>query len=101
MPPAAKRRDEEERLMIEAHIAAKGVTRAVDWGEHAELVATIRGFGIDLVRAARMPGKRQRHGAIWLANDKATTTKELYERAAREAKARGLTPIKPPPKERR
>jgi hypothetical protein len=90
-PPAA----DEERRMIEAHIAKHGVTRAVSFGVHQAAVTTLREMGCHSVFRA---GNRKRAETrnSWLIDGQPCSTATLYERANAERARRGLKPLKTP-----
>ena len=78
-----------EAEQIARFIAEHGVTRAVDWGVHKELVETCKSIAYDIAR--QKPGSRSR--GAWLLNNAALDTAETYRRVNLELVRRGRAPI--------
>lgn len=79
--------------MIAEHIAAKGVTRQVDWGVHAAAVAVLKEQANDV--AMLPPGARHR-GVRWIVNGARMTDQDLYAQANRILVQRGKPLLKMP-----
>ena len=74
-----------EAEQIARFIAEHGVTRAVDWGVHKELVETCKSIAYDIAR--QKSGSRSR--GAWLLNNAALDMAETYRRVNLELERRG------------
>lgn len=80
----------DEKALIAAHLASKGVTTKVDFGVDQPAVDALRSYGYTVTKAA--PGKKG--PGQWLINGGCRALSDLWGTANRELRVRGLPEIK-------